>query len=275
MAAYTTTNQPLPYVQPYLQDYLARSQEVMNQPYTQGPGTYTGPNAALQQGWQTTANRAMQGSPVMGAANTQLQNTINGGYLNANPYLDQNIANAQGDLTKAWNTVQQPAWDKAMSASGSFGNSGVMEANANAQGQLQQNLGRIGSDMRGNAYTQERTNQMNALGMAPNFANQDYVDSNALLNVGQQQQTFDQAAQNQNNAYYQAAQQYPIDRLNIMGNALGIGGQGNTQTQTQSDPSAAGSALGGAMVGSQLGDVFGIGSGWGAGLGGLLGLFGG
>jgi hypothetical protein len=255
MATLTTSNTPLPWAQPYYQDYLARSQEVANQPYQQSPGTYTGPNPYLQQGWDLTANRALQGSPVMGAANDQLQKTINGGFLGANPYLDQSISNAQGDLTKAWNQVSKPAWDTAMQRSGSYGNTGIAQANGYAADSLQQNLGRVASDMRGNAYNQERGYMQQALAMAPQFANQDYIDSNALLNVGQQAQTFQQAAQNQNQAWFDQAQQYPQQQLGLLGNALGLN-QGSQQTQTQPDPSKTSQIVGGALTGAQLADMF-------------------
>jgi hypothetical protein len=255
MATYTQTNQPLPYVQPYHQDFLARTQEVANQGYQQSPGTYTGPNPYLQQGWDATANRAMQGSPVMGAANQQLQNTINGGFLNSNPYLSQNISDAQGDLVNSWNRVQKPQWDMAMRNSGSFGNTGVAQAAQFGAEGLQQNLGRVASDMRGNAYNQERNFMQQAMGMAPAFANQDYIDAQQLMNVGQQAQQFSQAAQNQNQQWFNEAQQFPRDQLGLLGGALGLN-QGSMQTQSQPDPSKLNQVVGGALVGSQFSDLF-------------------
>lgn len=81
MATYTTTSAPLPWMEPYLRDYMARAQEVANTPFEQSPGTYTGPNDLLQSGFQMTANRAMRGSPEMSAARGQLTNTINGQFL--------------------------------------------------------------------------------------------------------------------------------------------------------------------------------------------------
>lgn len=251
MATYTTQNQPLPWVTPYAQDYLARSQEVANRGYQQSPGTYTGPNDTLQAGWQAGVNRAMQGSQVMGAANQQLQNIIGGGFMNANPYLDQSIANAQGDLAKGWNQVAKPAWDKAMSSSGSFGNTGVMQSMGFDQEKLAQQMGRVASDMRDNAYNTERNFMQQALGMAPAFANQDYVDLQQLLGIGSQMQGFQQAAQNQNQNWWQEAQDYPGKQLGLLGQALGMQ-QGSTSTQTQPDPSKASQIVGGALVGSQV-----------------------
>lgn len=254
MATFSTTNQPLPYMEPYVKDYMARSQEVANQPYQQSPGTYTGPNQYLTAGWDATANRAMQGSPLMGQANTQLSNIMGGGMMGQNPYLSQSVANAQGDLTKAWNQVQKPAWDTAMQRSGSYGNTGIQQANGYAADSLQQNLGRVASDMYGNAYNQERGYMQQALMAAPQFANQDYVDSQQLLNVGNQAQGFQQAAQNQNQAWFDQSQQFPKDQLGVLGNALGMNA-GSTQTQTQPDPSKAGQVVGGALTGASLAKI--------------------
>ena len=251
MATYTTTNAPLPWMEPYMQDYLSRAQDVANQPYAASPGTALDANPYQMAGWQATANRAMQGSPVMGAANSQLQNIIGGGFMNNNPYLDSSIANAQGDLTRAWNTVQKPAWDTAMQRSGSFGNTGVMESNANAQNTLQQNLGRVASDMRGNAYNTERGYIQQALGMAPTFAQNDYMDANALMGVGNQMQGVRQGQADQNYRWWQEAQNFPRGQLGLLGEALGLKA-GGTTSQSQPDPSMASQVLGGALAGSQI-----------------------
>ena len=298
MANYTQTNAPLPWMEPYLVDFYSRAQDVANTPYQQGPGTYTGPNDLLTQGWQATVNRAQQGSPVMGAASTQLENTINGGGLGRqatmnpyaettnpyasmdNPYLTQNVQNAQGDLTSAYNNVNVPQWAKAMSGSGSFGNSGVSEYAAMDASNLQKNLGRVSSDMRGAAYntaaglaesaagrrfgagqqyagsqdaitSQERGLQQSAMGMAPVFANQDYTDIGQLLNAGTQAQGFDTQAQGQQQQWWQEAQNYPQNRLTNYGNALGVG-SGGTSTQTATDPSQASQLLGGGLTGLAL-----------------------
>ena len=251
MATYSTTSAPLPWMEPYLQDYMARNQELANQPYQASPQTYTGPNQTLQNAWQATANRAMQGSPVMSAANQQLQNIMGGGFMQGNPFLNDQISAAQGDLVRSWNTVQKPAWDTAMQRSGSFGNTGVMEAQQNAANDLQRNLGRIGSDMRFNNYATERGLMQNALGMAPTFANQDYVDAQQLTNVGNQMQGFDQAQANQNYQWWQEAQNFPRQQLATYGSALGAQ-TGGTQTQTAPDPSRASQLIGGALTGAQL-----------------------
>lgn len=216
--------------------------------------------------------RQAAGNPYLGASNPYAQ-------MN-NPYLQQSIDNAQGDLARNYNLTQKPAWDKAMQNSGSFGNTGVMEYAQNDRNNLMQTMGRIGTDMRMGAYNQqanlmenqvgrlfnagesqagrqdgitgqERGFQQAAMGMAPSFANQDYVDANNLLNAGQQRQGFDQGQADQNYRWWQEAQNYPQQRLAAYGNALGVG-QGGTSTQQAPDPSKASQLLGGGLTGAAI-----------------------
>lgn len=256
----TQTSQPLPWMQPYMQDYMQRAMQTANQPYKASPSQYVGPNQTMQQGWQAIANRAMGGSPVMDAANQNLTKTLSGGYLNGNPQLNSQIQAAQGDLTRSWNNVQKPAWEKAMQGSGSFGNTGVMEAYGDATNDLQRNLGRIGSDMRFQNYGMERGNQMSAMGMAPTFANQDYTDANALLGVGAQQQGFNQGQANQNYQWWQEAQNFPRQNLDLYGRAISSMNGGTQTTVQQPGPSQAGSLLGGALSGM---GIYGMGKQYG------------
>ena len=276
----TTTEQsgPPEWMLPYVQDFLGRAQDVANNPYVQSPGTFTPANDTLQAGWQATANRAINGSPEMGAASQGLQSfygqpqqgAARNPYASAqNPYLSEQIGYAQGDLTKAWNNTTAPQFDKMMSNSGSFGNSGVSQyAGLAAQG-LQQNLGRVSSDMRNSAYNkaadmsesyanrsdsmygQNQNRMLNAYGMAPTFAANDYNDANALLGVGQQMQGFNQAATNQNNKWWEESQGFAQNQLNNYGAALGIN-TGTTSSTSTPNPSTASQVVGGAIAGSQL-----------------------
>ena len=250
----STTNTGLPsWMIPRAQGYLDRAQQVADSPYQAFTGQRTADFTPWQtQGLQAQAQRGMEGSPVMGAANQQLMNTINGGFVGSNPYLDGQIGQAQGDLVKSWNTVAKPQWDQAMSRSGSFGNSGVMAANANAQGQLQQNLGRISTDMRGAAYNTERGYQNAAMGMAPTFAQQDYNDINQLQQAGQAYQTQNQKALDNNYSQFLESRAYPQQQLDVFGNALGKLNWGSQQTQTQPGASTGATLAGGALTGAAL-----------------------
>ena len=252
MATYSTQSQPLPYVVPYLQDYLSRAQNVANTPYTASPSTAPAPNDYLQQGWQAAANRATQGSPVMGAANTLATDTLNGQYLNSNPYLSSAIDSANSDLIRNYSKVNVPKWAQANAASGSYGNTGVAEAFSNDRQNLMSQIANTSATMRSNAYNTERGYQQQMAGLAPTLANQDYTDINALINAGTQAQGYQQAGADQNYKWWQEAQNYPAQRLAQYGNALGIGGQGQTSTQTTPDPSLGSQLLGGGLTGAAI-----------------------
>lgn len=252
----TTTSGPPPWMVPYLQDYMARAQGVANTGYKQSPGTYTGPNAALQNSWQMFADVA-NNPGVMQPANNLMQKTLSGDFLNkTNPYLNSQIQQAQGDVVQAWNNVAKPAWEKQMAGSGSYGNAGVMQATGDAQNKMQRNLGDIASNMRFNAYNAERGNMMAALGMAPAMQSASYLPAQMMNQIGAQAQGFNQQQADQNYRWWQEAQQFPQQKLDAYGRALGMN-TGNTQTNTQPGVSPWSSMIGGALTGAQLFDWFG------------------
>jgi hypothetical protein len=74
----------------------------------------------------------------------------------SNPYLESSIDKAQGDVVRNYNMTTQPAYNSAMVKSGSFGNSGVEQMNANAQKNLQGSLGDISTSMRGQDYESQK-----------------------------------------------------------------------------------------------------------------------
>ena len=251
----TTSTSAVPdWAQPFSLGYLQRAQQVSDTPYQAYQGQRVADfNPYQTQAYDLTARRAMQGSPTMSAGNQTLTNTINGGYLNGNPYLQGQIDSAQGDLVRQWNNVAKPQWDTSMQQSGSFGNSGVAQAQAMAQEGLQRQLGNIDTTMRGNAYNTERGYQQQALSLAPTYANQDYTDLTQLGNAGKAYQTQNQSNLDAGYQQYLDARNYPTQQLGTFGNALSqaIGNQG-TQTTTQPGVSAGSQLAGGAVTGAAL-----------------------
>lgn len=73
-----------------------------------------------------------------------------------NPYLQQTIDKAQGDLVRNYNLTAQPAYNAAMVRSGSFGNEGLAQMNQNAQLNLQNSLGNISTGIRGADYANQQ-----------------------------------------------------------------------------------------------------------------------
>lgn len=100
-------------------------------------------------------------NPFFGASNPYLGRD--------NPFLTDKINAAQGDLVRNYNLTTQPAYNTAMVKSGSFGNAGVQQMNENAQRNLQQSLGDISTNMRGQDYQNQQQLYMND--RAQNIAN--------------------------------------------------------------------------------------------------------
>lgn len=69
-----------------------------------------------------------------------------------NPYLNDAIGFATGDITRNFNNTINPQLDRMARASGSFGNSGVEQARQEAQRTMAQQVGRTTSDMRMQDY---------------------------------------------------------------------------------------------------------------------------
>lgn len=92
-----------------------------------------------------------------------LMDTAGGGYLNANPYLDQAFSRAADNVTRQYQTGTAPAIDSAFSRS-----SGALRSGAamNARDQAQENYGKtlsgLATDIYGGNYAQERQNQLSA-----------------------------------------------------------------------------------------------------------------
>jgi hypothetical protein len=168
-----------------------------------------------------------------------------------NPYLQQTIDKAQGDLVRNYNLTTQPAYNSAMVKSGSFGNAGVQQMNENAQKNLQGSLGNISDSMRmqdyngqqsmyrwdnefnrnlyNDAYSQNMNNLTTGVGLLGTLAG---YNSNDLTNANNIQNT-------------------PLNYWSQFSNAAnGMGqGYGTTTSNMGSSSSPLTSALGGAQLG--------------------------
>jgi hypothetical protein len=266
----------------YMNDLATKAQNIGGMGYTGfGQSTQADANPMQQNAWQSTYNRGMQGSAEIDAAKGQLTSTINGGGFQSNPYLQQSnpylqssIDSAQGDLARNYNLAVKPQTESAMISSGSFGNSGLQQIQGEQQRNLAQEMGRTASNMRfadyqnqSQMYNSERDRQMAAVNAAPNLANADYTDLQAMQQAGNslqgQQQGERTAAYNQ----YLDAREWPFKTLDAQARGISGGGIGSSSYQQQA-PNTAANALGGALAGYQLSGN----SGWGALAGGVAGL---
>jgi hypothetical protein len=227
---------------PYIKQGMQGAQNM----YQQG-GTPVVPfSNETEQALQRTAGRATGGSPGVTAAQNINTQTINGGFLGSNPYLDQTFNRA------ALATQNQLASQFA----GSGRDVGASE------GLRSQQLNDLATGIYGGAYDSERNRQQQAIGMASGLANQDYVDLGQLASVGAQREGLSR----------EQAEQPGLALDQYLGRVTGNVGQSSYQPRN----TAAG-AIGGAMLGSQFGSQMGwgglgqVGSGL---LGGYLGGWG-
>lgn len=211
--------------------YTQQATKIAQTPYQSYTGQrYADLNGTQDQALQMIQNRAQNGSPVMDQANSTLTSFLQGG--NTNPYLDQMVGKAQQSVANNYNLVTKPQMESSMVNSGSFGNSGLQQMQANQQKQVGQQMSDIATQMYGNAYNTNQANQMQALGMAPTFGNQAYTDAGQLLNAGNTQQNNAQNNLDFGYQQFQDAQNYPYKQLQATGGVVGQN-MGSSTTQTQ------------------------------------------
>ena len=183
----TQKSEPWKALQPYLKDVFGQAQGIYQ---GQGPEYYPDPNVVpfspiSQLGLQMMQGRAFEGSPLIDESQSQLQKTIGGDYLNANPYLDAAYERGARAIMPSINAT--------------FGMGGRTGSGAH-QDALGTGLADLATGIYGGNYQQERDRQMAALGMAPSMSMLDYADLDRLLGVG--------------SAYESKDQQYLQDQIN-------------------------------------------------------------
>lgn len=267
----TTTQEPPAWLEPYLQFGAGQARNLFQQG---GPGIYPGQTVTpfspiTEQALAMQSERAMQGSPLVDAAQQYTQSVIEGDYLNNNPYLDD-------------------AFDKAAQATrnqltSQFASSGRDIGAAQLGGLRGEQLNNLATDIYGNAYENERKRQQQAIAFASPLAQQDYFDISQLRNVGAQVEDLSGRVAQDAARRYDYYQNLPYQNLqNYMSTILNPGYGGVTAQSTPTQSSPLGGALGGGLMGAGLfgagGPLAGtlgmtgpMGFGIGAGLG-LLGL---
>lgn len=161
-----------------------------------------------------TADRALNGSATMDNAESNLNSLMSG---SSNPYLAGMVKQAQDSVSK--NAIQ------GMVGSGSFGNSGLNEA-------YTKGMGDVATNMYGNAYAQDRANQLQAIGMAPTFANQKYTDANALMGAGQVMQDQEQQQQDFNYEEFMRKLNLPYQNQAAAAGVFGTNLGGSSKTES-------------------------------------------
>lgn len=252
----TTQVQPWAPARPYVEQGMAGANTLLQQggPQQYGGQTVIPFSQPTQQALSMQQARALGGSPVTGAAQNLATGTLNGDFLNSNPYLDATFQRGAGQIGNNLDSL--------------FARSGRdLVAQAPARGEA---LASYATQLYGGNYANERGMQQQAMGMAPQLANQDYIDTAQLRDVGSTVENLagQQAMDSQNRFNFE--QQRPEMALDAFLQRINGGTSGYSSQTSPTYQNRGAGALGGAMVGSQL---FGGGT-WPTVIGGLLGGFG-
>ena len=121
----------------------------------------------------------------LNAAQNQIDATLSGNYLNANPYLDQAFDLASKKVTDAYTKSVIPALNASFAGAGGSGSGIQRELALDASERLGTSLGSLASDIYGQNYQNERARQADAARLAGNLysvGGQDVVNrANAAL----------------------------------------------------------------------------------------------
>lgn len=213
----TTTTQSIPdELKPLASAYAGKAMDLSDDAYNPyGQQRYADLNATQNQGLQAMTARAQNGSRTINNAEAALNQNIQGGQTN--PYLDQMVSKAQDSVRSQFNT--------GAVNSGSFGNSGLQE-------QFQKGLSDTATQMYGQAYDADKSRQMQSIGMAQQFGNQQYTDAEQMLKAGQIQQDQSQQGLDFNYQQFQDQENLPYKQLAAMSGVFGTN-LGSTSTSSQ------------------------------------------
>jgi hypothetical protein len=199
----------------------------------------------------------MGGSPLTGATQANLTDTMEGRYLDpeSNPWLSKTYGMAADDMTRAYRDATRGTMSQFAGAGRTTGIPGAYSA---MQGRnmdiLGENLRDLGTQIYGGAYDAERGRQMSAAGMTPAVSGMDWQDIQQGYGMGSQLQNQRQKELLELSDRFNFAQQEPRQRLQEYIQNLGAG-QNSPYTQTSTPSQGVGAAEGIGMATSLLGLV--------------------
>lgn len=230
----STTQQSIdPTIRRYRDFGLEESQRLYqsaNPQYYPGQ-TFVSPSQQTQAALQAQQSRALQGNPLLPAAQQQQQNVIGGQYLANNPFFNQALAGAGGAATQQYFDAINQAQSGASQA-GRYG-SGAQENLFNRAGTtLANTLANTAGNLAYQNYGAERGRQEAAAAGAPQLAMADYADIGQLANVGQTAEDYQQAALQSDIARFDFEQNLPYQKLsNYLGAVYGAPAGQISQTE--------------------------------------------
>lgn len=243
-----------PTMQPYVAYGLSEAQRLYQQPgmmeYYPGQ-TYISPSQQTKAALQAAQTRAATGSPLVPAAQAQLQRTIQGEYLGGNPFFQGAFAPAAQAAERQYQGSVNQALSN-FSRAGRYGSGAMTGALNQAGGEFARALTNTAGQLAYANYADERARQQAALAAAPEMAAADYGDINKMLQLGQMAEGYQEMALADAVNRYNFAQQAPYSRLQSFLSAA-YGAPTGTQTTTPVYRNQMGNVIGGALTGYALG----------------------
>ena len=252
-----TKNEPPEWIKPYSIALMQRGAAVSDRPYeAYGQQRLAGIDPYQQMSMDLTAARALSGSPLNQAASQNVLNTLNGQYMNSNPYLDQMFNTSAQRVTDAYRQGTAAQTDAAAARGRNLGGSAYQQQVESNQRGLGDSLAALSAQTYGQNYENERNRQLQAWGAAPGLAGQDYADFQKLMGVGDINRQYNQDLLNQRYQDWTDWYNYPLKQLDVLGNTIGlsIGNSGTTMSTApnpyQTNPFA--NVLGAGLMGAGL-----------------------
>ena len=197
----TTSAEPSEFVKPYVTEAFGQAQDLFqsNAPNYYPNQTYTDFAPQTETALQLAQLRALN-NPLLNSSQNEINSILQGDYLSptTNPYSQALYNQMAGDVTAG---VQSQ-----------FSKAGRLGSAAN-QRVLADELGNLANEVYGGQYDTERANMVNATAMAPQLAQADYQDIEALAGVGATREQMEMAKIQDAMARFDFEQQKPYYKL--------------------------------------------------------------
>ena len=230
-----TTNQLDPNIVPYVKDALSKQQALYNEgaPEYYGGQTYLSPNTQQQNAMSQMTANANVNNPMLQNSTNLNNSMIQGDYLQNNPHFDAVMSTAGAAATKQYNNAMQNTNSQA-SMSGRYGSDAHQRLASDNSSNLATSLANTAGNYSYQNYANERGNQINAMNNAGTIAGNQNIGAQNLMNVGNQQAQFDQAALDADIARHDYGQNAQQQHLANYTNAVWGAPGGSTSSTSQS-----------------------------------------
>lgn len=229
----TTSTGIDPYLKPYVTYGLEEAKRLYQTDSPQFfPGqTYVSPSDATNQALQMAQQRATAGSPLVQAAQQQQLETIQG--RGVNPFLQGALSAAYQPTVEAAQEATRGLQSQASTA-GRYGSAAMGQVAERQAAGLGRGLGNSLSNLAYQSSEAEAGRQAAAATNAPQMAQADYFDIQALLKAGQGGEQYQQAALQDAMNRFNYEQNLPGQKLQQFTNLFSQAPAGTTSTTTQS-----------------------------------------